>query len=126
MALVDILGRIKLKKLIYLLLLVSLCRSAIAEQPSDYDKQAITNCLAITELAESAMKARQNRVPITEMYKTISSQDIDIKEIATVVINSAYRTPLAMSKEEAELVVLEYTNNFFSDCLRHLSTNKAP
>ena len=115
-----------MKKLIYLLLLVSLCRSAIAEQASDYDKQAIANCLSITELAESAMKARQNRVPITEMYKTIANQDSDIKEIATVVINSAYRTPLAMSKEEAELAVLEYTNNFFSDCLRHLSTNKAP
>lgn len=100
------------------LILLLICGNVFANQSESYNAQSTADCLAITELAESANYARQNRVPITEMYKTLANQDPDVRRIAKILIDSAYEIPLAKSKDEAELVILEYTNRFFSECIK--------
>ncbi|MCV2445589.1 hypothetical protein [Acinetobacter bereziniae] len=86
--------------------------------------QVINKCLMVTDIAKSAVEARQNRVAITEMYRIIVNQDQYVQNVAKVAIDSAYRVPLANTPDQKERVILEYTNNFFSNCMKLLSEDK--
>ncbi|MEQ1105219.1 hypothetical protein [Acinetobacter ursingii] len=81
----------------------------------------IRQCSGVTEVAKIAVEARQKGVPASSMYKALINQDETIQELLKVVLDTAYRTPLASTKEERDIIVLEYTNQFFSDCMKILS-----
>lgn len=95
---------------------------AFANSSADTNK-IVKQCSSITEAAKAAVEARQKGIPASSMYKALINQDENMQELLKIVLDSAYRTPLAKTKEERDTIVLEYTNQFFSDCMKILSEN---
>lgn len=107
------------KKIFISLLALSFSAAAGAANKSNY-KAAVENCSTLSELAGSAFDARQNGVPISEMYKTLIGEQKEIREVGRIIIDSAYRNKVEMTERRSKIAKSEYVDTFFRDCLHYL------
>lgn len=107
------------KKIIISLLIFSLSAAVGASNEVSY-KTAVENCSTLSELASSAFDARQNSVPISEMYKTLIGEQKEIREIGRIIIDSAYRNKVEVTERRSKIAKSEYVDTFFKDCVYHL------
>lgn len=75
------------------------------------------SCEGGAEIAETVMAARQRGVSIRDIYTIMSTLDQENRTIFEIFVNSAYDVPMASTNEEARMVVLEFSDQFFKACM---------
>jgi len=70
-----------------------------------------------TKVARSVMNARQQGVPIEELYEDLSGLDKNMRVLFEGVIKIVYDAPIIQSEELAERATLAFTNQFFKTCM---------
>lgn len=107
-----------MKKLIIICgLLISSGSMAARSENNNAWQQKKQICEGGAEIAETVMSARQRGVSIREIYTLMSTLDEDTRSLFEIFVNSAYDVPMASTKEDAELIVLEFSDQFFKACM---------
>lgn len=109
-----------MRKLILLcgLLVTGLCFAAKPSSTNEWQKE-VQRCEGGAEIAETIMAARQRGVSIREIYKILASLDEGNRAIFEIFVNSAYSVPMVPTEEEAKMVVLDFSDQFFKACMEN-------
>lgn len=109
----------KLNKLLALLLVASLSSLSVNAKEIEKDKWEDKRqiCDMGTKVARAVMNARQQGVPIEEMYENLSGIDTRVRGLFEGIIKTAYEAPIIQSEQLAERATLEFTNQFFKACM---------
>lgn len=75
------------------------------------------SCEGGAVIAETVMAARQRGVSIREIYTLMSTFDKETRTIFEIFVNNAYDVPLAPTKGDADIAVLEFSDQFFKECM---------
>lgn len=115
-----------MKKLIFIcgLIFSSTAFSAPKNTTSTWQQQK-DMCEAGAEVAENVMSARQRGVSIREIYTLMSTLDETTRSLFEIFVTHAYDVPIAQTKEEAQLAVLEFSDQFFKGCMEKQPTKNA-
>ena len=107
-----------MKKLILIcgLLAFSVATSAAPSKQSAWQQQKNV-CEGWAEVAEVVMSARQRGVSIREIYTHMSTLDEETRTLFEIFLSHAYDVPIASTKEDAQLAVLEFSDQFFKSCM---------
>lgn len=97
-------------------LLISCLSFAAKPNNATWEKKKQT-CEGGAEIAETVMAARQRGVSIRDIYTIMSTLDQENRTIFEIFVNSAYDVPMASTNEEARMVVLEFSDQFFKACM---------
>lgn len=92
-----------------------LCQHALAT--SDLCKQ-------IDGAAETVMKARQQGVPIAEIYKSTEKADSYVQGLFRMTAKEAYSKPRFSSEEYQQKAVDDFRNEMFMACLSYEDDKK--
>ncbi|WP_333668145.1 hypothetical protein [Acinetobacter guillouiae] len=87
-----------------------------AEKTIDYQHQKEL-CASFSKFSESAMRARQNGVSMSEMLKSVALDMEPAKNIEESIIKEVFKYPKFDSKEKMEVAVQDYVNYFYRTCI---------
>jgi len=108
-----------MNKLLALVLVASLSSFSVSSKELDKDKWENQRqmCDMGTKVASAVMNARQQGVPIEELYEDLNGLDTRVRGLFEGIIKAAYEAPIIQSEQLSERATLEFTNEFFKACM---------
>ena len=88
----------------------------MADAPS---ARKVQTCKTYSSLAKTIMSARQNGIPMADMMEKVAAMDEDpVKNLASLMVTTAYDTNRFSSEEYKQKAVSDFENTFFSSCIK--------
>lgn len=88
--------------------------AALALSPMAHSED---ECDILDQIAESTMEARQQGVPMIDLYKKASVHPDYVADPIKMVIDAAYKVPSAPTKNGKAQAVTDFRNEFYRGCL---------
>lgn len=75
------------------------------------------NCAALSKFAESAFKARQNRVKAEQMFSVINTEDPIAKRAMQLIVADTFKYPISYSGKNLDKTASEYASQLYVECM---------